>query len=347
MIKNILIFALSGLFFLSACDKSSLPLIPPTVVSDKTPFDSDDPAIWIHPEDPSKSLIFGTDKDTQGGVYAFDLKGNLLPEKSITGIARPNNVDIEYGFMLPDSSAVDLLVFTERERQQIRIFSLPDVKPIDGGGIPVFEEETDPAFRLPMGVAIYKDPSNHHFYAIVGRKNGPSGEYLYQYHLTSDTLGTNQLKATLVRKFGTFSGQKEIEAIAVDDVNGWVYYSDEGVCIRQYSALPTAKNQEEACFGGAYFKEDIEGIAIAYDKGSPQYLLVSDQQAGEFVVFDAASKAFVHRMNLGTTETDGCEVTTTPLGTNFPQGLFVAMNDDKNFHFYDWGILKDSIQKAR
>lgn len=320
--------------------KSELPLISPTVVTDKTPFDSDDPAIWIHPEDASKSLIFGTDKNSKGGIYAFDTKGNLLPEKSITDIARPNNVDIEYGFALNDTTQIDLLAFTEREKQQIRIFSLPDLKPIDGGGIPVFEDEENPNYRLPMGIALFKNPTDLTIHAIVGRKDGPSDGYLYQYELTRDSL--DQLKTRLIRKFGTFSGQKEIEAIAVDDSRGFIYYSDEGVCIRKYHADPGQGSQELSCFGGEHFQEDIEGIAL-----SQNYIIVSDQQAGEFVVFDAQTNAFVHRLNLGTTETDGCEVTSLGLGPDFPEGLFVAMNDEQNFYFYPWNQLKDSIERPR
>ena len=336
-----MIFALLSVLLLSQCmSKSELPLIPPTLVTDKTPFDSDDPAIWIHPEDPSKSLVYGTDKNSEGGVYAFDLNGNILPEKSLTGVARPNNVDIEYGFSINDSTWVDLLAFTEREKQRIRIFSLPDLKALDGGGIPVFEDEKNPAYRLPMGIALYKNPKDSTIHAIVGRKDGPSEGYLYQYELGSDSLG--QLKSHLVRKFGYFSGQKEIEAIAIDDSRGFIYYSDEGVCIRKYHADPKKGSQELSCFGGEHFLEDIEGIALTQN-----YMLVSDQQAGEFVVFDAQTNEFVHRLYLGTTETDGCEVTTKGLGPNFPEGLFVAMNDEQNFYFYPWQQLRDSIQMAR
>lgn len=336
-----MIFALLSVLLLSQCmNKSELPLISPTVVTDKTPFDSDDPAIWIHPEDPSKSLVYGTDKDSQGGVYAFDLNGNILPEKSLTGVARPNNVDIEYGFSINDSTQVDVLAFTEREKQRIRIYSLPDLKALDGGGIPVFEDEKNPAYRLPMGIALYKNPKDSTIHAIVGRKDGPSEGYLYQYELRSDSLG--QLKSHLVRKFGNFSGQKEIEAIAIDDSRGFIYYSDEGVCIRKYHADPKQGSRELSCFGGEHFLEDIEGIALTQN-----YMLVSDQQAGEFVVFDAQTNEFVHRLYLGTTETDGCEVTTIGLGPNFPEGLFVAMNDEQNFYFYPWQQLRDSIQKER
>ena len=63
-----------------------------------------------------KVLFFGTDKETNGGIYAFDLEGNIIEEKSIKNIERPNNVDLEYGFQLNDSVAVDVIAFTEREK---------------------------------------------------------------------------------------------------------------------------------------------------------------------------------------------------------------------------------------
>ena len=40
-----------------------------------------------------------------------------------------------------------------------------------------------------------------------------------------------------------------------------------------------------------------------------------------------------------TKETDGCDVVTTPLNATFSSGLFVAMNDEKNFYFYDFKKL--------
>ena len=36
----------------------------------------DDPAIWVHPTDPSKSLLIGNDKG--GGFETYDLDGNLV-----------------------------------------------------------------------------------------------------------------------------------------------------------------------------------------------------------------------------------------------------------------------------
>lgn len=315
-----------------SCRQSRLPKITPDVITEFTLNDTDDPAIWVNPKNPAESIVFGTDKKTNGAIYAFDLNGKIIQDKTIRDIQRPNNVDIEYGFQLNDSTVTDILVFTEREKQQIRMFSVPDMKPLDGGGFKVFEDEELEENRLPMGVSLFKSPKDATVYAIVGRKTGPVDGYLYQYTLIADSLGVS---SNYVRKFGKFSGVKEIEAIAVDDENGFVYFSDEGVCIKKYHAEPSMGNEEISCFGGEYFDEDIEGIAIASYTDGHGYLIVSNQQKGEFNIFDRETNAYITSVNLSTTATDGCEAVTVPLNDTFKNGLFVAMNDEKNFYFYD------------
>ena len=82
-------------------------------------------------------------------------------------------MDLQYNFKLNDSVTVDVLAFTEREKNQIRIFSVPDMKPLDIGGLPVFEDETNSKLRIPMGISLYSSPIDNALYAIVSRKNGP------------------------------------------------------------------------------------------------------------------------------------------------------------------------------
>lgn len=322
---------------LASC-KQALPEIKPTLVTEKLPHDSDDPAIWINTENPSESLVFGTDKDeVNGGVYAFNLEGKIIKEKSLTGVSYPNNVDVEYGFKLNDSTFTDIMAFAEREKHQIRLYSVPDMKPLDNGGFKVFEDETNIEMKRPMGISLYKNPETGNISAIVSRKNGPKEGYLYQYEFVSDSTG---VKANLLRKFGKFSGQKEIEAIAVDDALGFVYYSDEGVGIRKYQANPDKGNAEISLFGSEYFKDDIEGIAIATYSGNSGFLIVSNQQKGTFNIFKRSDNTFVKELNLGTLETDGCEVTTTALGDKFPNGLFVSMNDQQDFFYHALDSLR-------
>ena len=324
-------------FLLFSCEgKSKLFPIKPDIITAKTLHDTDDPAIWVHPTDLSKSIVFGTDKETNGAIYAFDLEGNIIEDKTIRNIKRPNNVDVEYGFQINDTTMTDIIVFTEREKLQIRLFAVPAMKPLDNGGFKVFEDEESIESKLPMGIALYKSPKDGHFYAIVSRKNGPKNGYLYQYKLILDG---GRIQSKLVRKFGEFSGKKEIEAIAVDAEMGFIYYSDEGHGIRKYYAEPSKGNTEISCFGRDYFLEDIEGIAIAKLENQSGYLIVSDQQRGQFNLFDRKTNAFIKAVNLTTTATDGCDVVTVPLNKKFKSGLFVAMNEEKNFYFYDFNKL--------
>lgn len=339
--KKILFYGLFPLVFMASCKSNKLPAIAPDIKTEKTLNDTDDPAIWINPSDASKSIVFGTDKETNGAIYAFDLDGKIIEEKTIRNIERPNNIDLAYGFRINDSTKTDVILFAEREKNQIRMFSVPDMKPLDNGGFKVFEDETNPEFTFPMGISVFTSPKDSVLYAIVGRKAGPENGYLYQYKLSADTTG--KVSTVLTRKFGKFSGKKEIEAIAVDPELGFVYYSDEQHCVRKYHAEPSMGNEEISCFGGELFLEDIEGIAIArYDDGTG-FVIVSDQQKGQFNIFSRTTNEFIKAVNLSTLETDGCDVVTTPLNSTFKNGLFVAMNDEKDFFFYD--LAKLGIEK--
>lgn len=328
---------------LFSCKKDTqLTEIKPDVITQKTINDTDDPAIWVNPKNPSESIIFGTDKETNGGIYAFDLNGKIIKSKTIKNLKRPNNVDLAYDFKINDTSTIAILAFAEREKQQIRIYSVPDMKPLDNGGIKVFTDEAKPNYKLPMGIAFYHSPIDKKMYAIVGRKEGPKQDYLYQYELQAVN---NQIKAVLARKFGSFSGKKEIEAIAVDAENGFIYYSDEEFGVHKYYAEPSKGNKEVSLFGQDKFQTDIEGIAIAKTSEKDGYILISDQQKGTFNVFDRRTNQFIKAIDLTTVETDGCDVTTSSLGSKFPSGIFVAMNDSKEFYVYDFRKILKEIQK--
>ena len=83
--------------------------------------DPDDPAIWVHPTDPARSLIVGTNKvaTPKGALVVFDLDGKI--RQTVAGLDRPNNVDVEYGLRLK-GGAVDIAVATERLKGQLRVF---------------------------------------------------------------------------------------------------------------------------------------------------------------------------------------------------------------------------------
>jgi len=314
--------------------------IKPVYISEKVGFDSDDPAIWVNPKDASKSLVIGTDKSATGALYVFDLEGKIQPALVVKGLQRPNNVDIAYGLML-DGKKTDIAITSERISHKLRIYALPDMRPVDGGGIPVFEGETGAEYRDLMGISIYTAKDGK-MYAIAGRKNGPKdGSYLWQYLLSDN--GSGQVKAELVRKFGNYSGKKEIESIAVDNELGYIYYSDEQVGVRQYHADPKKGNEELALFGTTGFQDDHEGISIYKASASKGYILVSDQGANRFQIFSREGKPgkpFEHQLlkvvKVTAGHSDGSDVVSVPLNDTFKHGLFVVMSDDKTFHYYSW-----------
>ena len=316
--------------------------LKPVVVSDTVLEDSDDPAIWIDSSQPARSLIIGTDKhDTNGGLYVFGLDGKIDRQRTVTGLKRMNNVDISYDFQWGDST-IDLAVATERGANAIRVFSLPDMKPLDGGGIPVFEGEAE---RDPMGIALYREPLSGKTYAILSRKSGPSSGYLFQYWLHPNESG--QVTATLVRKFGAYSGKKEIESVAVDQRLGYVYYSDEQTGIRKYYAHPDSSDRELALFGQGEFGADNEGISFYNLTDSTGYILVSDQGRDRFNIYSREGQPgqpHQHRLiasiPVRAMESDGSDTNSFSL-PGFEGGIFVAMSTDKTFHFYSWKQLAE------
>jgi 3-phytase len=327
----------------AACSgRGGAPAVEPQVVTEKVVHDADDPAIWLHPTDRSRSLILGTDKHEDGALFVFGLDGRIVRDRTVRGLRRPNNVDVEYGLRL-GGAEVDIAVVTERYAGKIRVYSLPDMKEIDRGGIPVFEGEAE---REPMGVALYKRPRDGAIFAVVGRKTGPTGSYFWQYRL--DDGGDVAVGAVEVRRFGLWSGRKEIEAVAVDDALGFVYYADETVGVRKYLADPeaTGAERELALFATSGFAGDQEGISIYAVRDGTGYLLVSDQAADRFHVFPREgepgkphSHPRIKTIPIRAHLSDGSEVTSAAVGAGFPRGLFVAMSDEGTFHFYSWPDL--------
>lgn len=309
--------------------------------------DADDPAIWVHPTDPAKSLIIGTDKG-KDALFVFDLRGKRV--QRFGGILRPNNVDVEYGFDL-GGQATDLAVVTERGAKRLRVFAVdPASRSLRNvsGNTAVFEGEAGER-AAPMGIALYKRPTDGAIFAIVGRKEGPKEGYLWQYRLLANASG--KVDVVKVRAFGSFSGTGEIEALAVDDELGYLYAADEGAGVRKYHADPDRGDDELALFATYKFAGDREGIGIYRLGDGKGYLIVTEQLDGDsrYHVFRREGDATPHVhapikvLAGGADATDGIEVSSARLGPSFPAGVLVAMNSGKkNFLVFDWKNLADT-----
>jgi 3-phytase len=299
--------------------------------------------------------VFGTNKvmAPTGALVAFGLDGAI--RQILAGLDRPNNADVEYGIPV-GGELVDIVVVTERLKNQLRVFRIaPDgsgfTEISSPGRVGVFKDRSGEE-AAPMGIGLYRRTRDGAVFAILSPKTGPRVGYLQEYRLDDDGSGRGQ--ATWVRTFGQFSGASEIEAIAVDDGLGYVYYADEGDGIHKYHADPDRPDaaRELAHFGLTSFTADREGIAIYARDDKTGYIVCTDQldRSSEFHVYrreGAPGNPHDHTELLkvfsGSSDaTDGIEITAEPL-PGFPHGFMVAMNSaPKNFLLYRWDAAAEA-----
>jgi 3-phytase len=324
--------------------------------------DPDDPAIWVHPRDPSRSLIIGTMKVAApaGAVVVFGMDGQI--RQVISGIDRPNNIDVEYGMPL-GGRLTDIAVATERLARQLRIFRIDpaDARLVDLGRIPILEGEVGEE-GAPMGIGLYRRARDRAIFAIVAPKEGPREGYLWQYRLVD--AGGGRVGATFVRRFGTFSAisvreENEIEAVAVDDDLGYVYYADEADGIHKWHADPDhpGAGRELAHFARTGFRGDREGIAIYPLPDGTGYIVGTDQLGddSEYHVYpregapenphDHSREVAVFRG--GADSTDGIEISSRALGPGLPNGALIVMNSaQRNFLVFPWQDVASQVTPA-
>jgi 3-phytase len=322
--------------------------------------DPDDPAIWVHPKDASRSLILGTMKvaSPAGAIVAFGMDGQI--RQVISGIDRPNNIDVEYGMPL-GGRAADIAVATERLSRQLRVFRIDPAEGrlVDLGGIPILEGQAGEA-GAPMGIGLYRRGRDGAIFAIVAPKEGPREGYLWQYRLFD--AGGGRVGAKFVRRFGTFSAttvreENEIEAVAVDDALGYVYYADEADGIHKWHADPDHADagRELAHFARTGYRGDREGIAIYAFPDGTGYIVGTDQldEDSEYHVYPregAPGKPHDHSREIavlrgGADATDGIEISSSPLGPGLPNGVLIAMNSaPRNFLVFRWQDLATVVK---
>lgn len=218
----------------TALDGARVAIIPVRATA-TVRLDPDDPGIWVNASDPAHSLVVGTVKAAapNDALAVFSLDGSL--RQLIKGPDRPNNVDVEYGLVLR-GVPTDIAVLTERLGRRLRAYAIPS------DGSTFRDVSADSLARIlggargdegaPMGIGLYKRRRDGAVFAIISPKAGPRTNYLWEYRLEDD--GGGRVGARFVRRFGDFSGSKEIEAVAVDDELGYVYYADEDMGIHKW-----------------------------------------------------------------------------------------------------------------
>lgn len=282
---------------------------------------ADDPAIFVHPDDPSKSLIIGTNK--KDGLAVYNLDGEQVNYQSVGLI---NNVDLRQNFKLGEeyitvvagSNRTDNSLLLMRMDEEGRLYNLMDeplVCPVDE----------------VYGVGMYVSPKNGAFYALI---NGKDGQILQYELLVKD----GKLKPELVktRKVAT-----QPEAIVADDELGWLYIGEEEMGMWKFNAEPDADDTPVLIAGSsmenAAVSYDIEGAAIYYAEGGKGYLIVSSQGNFSYLIFERQGEnKYLGSFRIqdgdidGAEETDGLDVINLSMNETFANG-FLVVQDGFNY----------------
>lgn len=275
---------------------------------------ADDPAIWVHPKDPSRSVVLGTNK--QKGLHVYDLKGQelqFLPD------GRMNNVDVRDGFPL-GGRAVTLVTAGNRSDDTIAIYTLDHEtrKLANAAARPI---KTANAY----GACMYRSAKSGKYYYVLANKSG----VVQQWELFDD--GKGRVDARLVR---TLEVGSQLEGCAADDELGHLYVGEEAKGVWKYGAEPdagAARTSVATTGAGGVLTADVEGIAIAKTGDGTGFVVVSSQGNNSYVLLRREGEnAYVRTFRVvdgpvdGVQETDGLDVTTANLGEPFSKGLLVV-----------------------
>lgn len=302
---------------------------------------ADDPAIWADPGDPSRALVFGTDK--KAGLYVYRLDGSV--HQNLPG-GMPNNVDLRDGFVVDGRPQV-LVGVSDRSPQRFGIV-LFVMDPVSlqtrlWGVVPVDLTE-------PYGFCLGKRGDS--FLAIV---NGTDGQ-VRQFAISAS--GDGKPVATLQKRYAVGS---QTEGCVVDDEKGYVYVGEEAKGVWRYSTDPAAgaARVSVATAPGKELIPDVEGLALLKHAGK-SWLMASSQGDSAFAVWRVDGDTPVYQGRFSVVANNGIDAVTGTDGIaalggrvgNFPDGL-VAVQDDvdetatpgerQNFKFLDWRAISSVL----
>jgi len=319
----------------------ALPIVMPRMQTEpvaRAGDAADDPAIWVHPRDPAKSRILGTNK--KQGLLVYDLQGKQL---QLLESGRLNNVDLRQDIRF-GAERFDLALATQRDENGMVLFT------IDANG------ELAEAARLPTGLGdiygtcVYRTAEGG-LDAFVNDKDG-------RYEHYQITRSNGRFGAKLARSFKLAS---QPEGCVADDRSGLLFVGEE----RRGVWVTSARADQPATLTmvipvGPLLHADVEGMGI-YHGAAKSYLVVSSQGNNSYVVLDAAAPFTVRgafRIGMdaakgidGASETDGLEVTSANLGGAYGRGMLVVQDGFKrmpdgaqNFKAVAWEDIAKALK---
>lgn len=301
---------------------------------------ADDPAIWIHPADSTRSRVLGTNK--KQGLLVYDLNGKQL---QLLESGRLNNVDVRQNVRFIESAtqlSYDLAIATQRDENSLVLYA------ISAEGVVTETARFPTTFDKIYGFCLYQ-PQSGGLEAFVNDKDGR----YQQYRISRQN---QSFKSELVRSFKLGS---QPEGCVADDKHDRLFIGEEkrGVWVTSADAAQAAELSLIMPVG-RQLVADTEGMAIYFGEDA-DYLIVSSQGDHSYVVLDASPPyryrgKFKVGYNIaagidGSSETDGIDVTSKNLGGVYGKGMLVVQDGYKrlpegaqNFKYVAW----ESVMRA-
>ncbi|MGW5746911.1 phytase [Amycolatopsis sp. NPDC003861] len=366
--------AVAAVSLLTAVPASAAPRDPAPVLQTQafvddagaTPADADadDPAIWVHPRDPERSVVLGALKE--GGLAAFDLGARTLQLVPAGPGGRFNNVDV----------VGDLAVVSDRGRDRVRVYRIDPAGA--AAGAHVLRDVTDPAAapvfsasesevdeqRTAYGLAAGRDPRTGVRWVAVTRRHETRVALLRLVDRPGGTVGTAPIDTVdLPARFRLPDGTSwspceepgegpQLEGSVLDGRVLYTAQEDVGIWripltsggfgrpelidrVRSFGVPSRWDAASEECvpdgadpgYGGRRLTADAEGLAVA--NGT---LFASSQGDSRFVVYGRHVRDLRIVAGRGTDSvehSDGSAISTASLGRRFPHGLLVVHDGER------------------
>lgn len=316
---------------------------------------ADDPAIWVNSDDPSQSLIYGTDK--KAGLLAFDLNGNLV-QTILAG--RLNNVDLRE-FKSGAFSAV--VAASNRSTDSVSLFLAGS----DGRLTWLEASEIGTGLDDPYGLCMFDDGGQ--LSVFVNDTDGRYQQWLLR--LPGELASTNveqaskiSVGASLVREWKVAA---KPEGCAVDDTSKTLFLGVESTGVYSMSAVHTEPVEMATVIAvdGETIVADVEGMDV-YRSQEDTFLVISSQGNHSFAVVDLepphtyrgsftidSARDATNDTGIGpdgAEETDGIALTSVSLSSAFPDGLMVAQDgyntlpqEKQNFKLLSWRLISNRL----
>ncbi len=303
---------------------------------------ADDPAIWIHPVDASRSLFFLSDKDA--GIFVYNVTGTQLQHIDF-GTAL-NNIDVRKGFSL-GGQVIDIVSGNLRDVGKLAVLKInsdydcTSTNNCSSPPVTVLADRNSSNNTISSnsyGFTLYRRPSDGAMFVFEKpASNAPIKQYLLD-------GSSGQIVVTLARTISDVAmGQSE--GFVADDELGYVYFAEEAKGIHKYNADPNSSNLSRLSFfaSGDGTASDREGLCLYSCSDGTGYLVLSSQGNSTFKVYERqGDNAFVKTFIAAQSEgTDGLDICSASI-PGFPNG-FIIIHDDPGmqYYVYDWADVAE------